>query len=139
MTTLGEQLNEHTEKQLRSPDKQEAGETTNEAGKGFMENLAKAIGEARSKGIRGRIYVHVIERPLQFARNAVKQSFIVRRSRPTPEQCTYLFSHDDGDVCPKFEYCLPELSHVPWILSHKDQYTTKYLRDINDWLRNQLV
>lgn len=137
--TLGDQIFSNAEKQIRSPDKQEAGDTAREYGKSFCEQLRKAIDTARAKGIRGKIYIQVQERPMHFARNCVQHTFCTRRSRPTPEQATYLYSHRDGEMQPKFEYCLPELQMVPFIMANQHRFTPKYIQDIRDWLSNRLT
>lgn len=136
--TFGEQLNANTEKQIRSPDRQEVGETMNEMGKDFLKELSSAISNARLKGVKGRIYVQVVEQPLQWGRNMVKHTFFVRKTRPTPDQSTYLYSHDEGAESPVFEYCLPEVAHLPFVYSHPQMFSRKYLQDITDWVKGKL-
>lgn len=136
--TLGESLNQIAVEQSNYPVTQEAGETAAEFGAHMQRKIDNAVKEARAKGIKGKIYIQVIERCMPFARNVVQHTIFVRRSRPTPEQSMYLYSHKDGDDKVKFEYCLPEKQHLPWIWTHQKEFTKKYMDDIVNWLTGKL-
>lgn len=136
--TFGEQINANIEHQDRSPDRQEVGETAGEMAKGFLKQLNLAIDTARKNGVKGRIYIQVREVPLQYGRNMVQQTFFVRRTRPTPDQCTYLYRHDECDDVAVFEYCLPEVAHLPFIFTHMSMFSKRYLDTICDWVEGKL-
>jgi len=135
--SYGTQLIENYQKQDRSPDKQEAGETTNELGKKFLDTLSDTINKARKCGVKKKIYIHILEKALQHT-NGVHWTFVCRESRPDPEQSSYLYSHEFLDEHPKFEYALPELTQVPYILRHPEKYTKRYLETLELWRTGQL-
>lgn len=135
--TYGDQVLSNFDKQQRSPDTQEAGETTKELGKKFLSMLFDTIEKARICGVKRKIYIQILEKPLQHT-NGVHWTFICRETRPDPEQSSYLYSHRYGDDDAKFEYALPELTHVPYILANQEKYTERYLATLEQWRQGKL-
>lgn len=137
--TAGQRAEANSLKAFKDGFKQESGETACEYGGKFISELNKAVDGARKKGIKGKIYIQILERPTLFGQNSLHHTFIVRRSRPIPEQSMYLYSHNDGDLNPIFEYCLPELQFLPQIWMNKHKFPQRYLENIEKWLKKELV
>ena len=139
---LGEQVFDNIIKQIASPDKQEAGETVNEVWKSINKEMDDGIQKARKKGIKGTIYIQIREKKLpdSLGANGDMYQIFIRKTRPTPEQATTLYSHRLGDVEAKFEYALPELSWIEGIMRNKNsgKFTEKYINDIQAFIEGRL-
>lgn len=139
---LGEQIFDNIVKQIASPDKQEAGETVNELWKSISKEMDDGIQKARKRGYKATVYIQIREKklPKNLGANGDMYQIIIRKSRPTPEQATTLYSHRQGDMAPKFEYALPELSWVEGIMRNKNsgKFTEKYINDIQAWIEGRL-
>lgn len=135
--TLGTQILRESQKRAYT---QDAGETVAEMGHMILSELERSIKNTRDKGIRGKIYIHILEQKIgqNLGRPVVKYIFYIRRTRPTPEWNTILYSHDDEDSQPTFEYSLPELVHVPGILTRSWKFPPKYVEFINSMLKGEL-
>lgn len=135
--TLGTQIKRQTVQPFY---RQEAGETVAEMGKQLLGELERSVHNARSKGITGKIYIQILEQKIgqNLGRPVVKYTFYTRRTRPTPEWNTVLYSHEDQDSCPKFEYALPELVHIPGIMKHSWKYPPTYIEMIQAMLKGKL-
>lgn len=136
--TLGTQIQRESQKRQYT---QEAGETVAEMGHMILSELERAIKNTREKGIRGKIYIHILEQKVgqNLGRPVVKYVFYIRRTRPTPDWNTILYSHNDEDSQPKFEYALPELVHVPGILTRAWKFPQKYIDLIDSMLKGTLT
>lgn len=125
--TLGTQLIRSEQAHASAP-MQEVGETMSEMGKTICKGLEEAINIARSKGIKGRIYIHIVETPMPIKKPTIQLTFFTRRTRPTPEWNTCLYSHDDDDSMPTLQWALPEYAHIRRMLREKHKYTPDHIK-----------
>ena len=136
--TLGTQLLRQWEKEESY--KQEAKETTNEITEQYCRELESIISNARRKGFKKTLYIHVCEQELGLiVPNAIKWVFFGRATRPDPEWNTTLYTHKYGDEFPKLEWSLPKPEHIGGIMAHRGKYTKKFLEDIDLMIRRKLV
>lgn len=110
--------------------KQEVGETLDELGKAICKGLEDAINSARSKGIRGDIYIHIVETrlPPSIDKPVAKFTFFTRQSRPDPMWNTSLFLHKEGDSYPSLCWTLPEYQHSREITVNPNKYSPEQVR-----------
>lgn len=136
--TLGTQLIRQAQK---DQPKQQVGETMSEIEKLICRELEIAINNARDKGIRGRIYIFIV--PTNFGpklnQPCSKLTFFTRETRPTPEWDTCLYSHDEGDNTPTFQWSLPAIGDHKEILRNPHRYTPDQIKWVKQMLQGTLV
>lgn len=137
--TLGTQIIRAENDYANAPSTQEVGETMSELGKTICKGLEEAINNARSKGIQGRIYIYIVETPMPIKKPVMQLTFYTRRTRPTPEWNTCLYSHDDHDSAPKLCWALPEYAHHRAMLRDKHKHSPDHIRWIQQMLNGLLV
>jgi len=108
---------------------QEVGDTMTELGRTICKGLEEAINNARSKGIRGRIYIHIVELPMPpgIQKPVVNLRFFTRASRPDAMWNSTLYYHDDDDAYPTLCWALPEIGHTDEMLRNPSRYTPEHL------------
>ncbi|MHB1059863.1 MAG: RING finger protein, partial [Rhodanobacter sp.] len=104
-----------------------AGETANEVQKKYLKELEDSISSTRKKGIRGRIYIQVVETPVKEYSHGVKWTFFIRESPCDMMYSTTLYYHDEGDEQPGLVWAVPEQTHCDHLLSHPNQTTPRHL------------
>lgn len=140
--TLGTQILRKQEEYLNAPVVQEVGETMTEMGKTICKELETAINNARKVGIKGLIYIYIVESPMpkSIASKPIMQiTFFTRRTRPTPEWNSTLYSHNDDDPCPILEWSLPGYEHSQRILKEPYKYTPKQVEWVSQHRLGTLV
>jgi hypothetical protein len=140
--TLGEQINDNAFKQMFNPTTHETGETVNEFWKDLYKKMLDSVQKERRKGYKGTVYIQIREKKLPEALgvNGDEYKIFTRKTRPTPEQATSLYTHRLGDEAPNFEYILPELSWIEKIMREKNsgKFTEKYINDIQAFIEGRL-
>jgi hypothetical protein len=140
--TLGTQIIRSEESYARAPAPQQVGETLDEMGRTICKELETAINNARKVGIKGLIYIYIVESPMpkSIASKPIMQiTFFTRRTRPTPEWNTTLYSHNDDDPYPTLEWALPGYEHSQRILKEPYKYTPKQVEWVSQHRLGTLV
>ena len=139
--TLGTQILRKQEEHLNAPVVQEVGETMTEMGKTICRELEAAINNARSKGIGGLIYMHIVneEMPPHLGLPCHKITTFTRLTRPTPVWDSCLYSHNDGDSFPTFHWSLPPYKDHKAYLDGRLKCTPQEKQWIKQAMRGTLV
>lgn len=138
MATLGEQLNAAAIAHAQSPFIQEIGETVQTWEKDHIKSLTNAVSAARQKGIKGLIYIQVVEEPIREYVNGTKFLFVVRKSRPKARPGMVLWSHKEGDSAPTLEYSLPRRADCAEVLQNPSKYPPKLVIWCRKWAKGEL-